>query len=51
MAKESKPQDRPAVKSSLRRAFRTIEAEPVPTAIAEHVERLAAPKRRPDGRS
>ncbi|HYC75212.1 hypothetical protein [Brevundimonas sp.] len=51
MAKDSKIQDRPKVKGALRRAFKAIEAEPVPTAIVEHIEKLTAPKRRGDGRS
>jgi hypothetical protein len=50
MAKDSKTQDRP-VKAALRKAFKAVEAQPVPAALAEHVDQLAAPKRRPDRRS
>lgn len=50
MAREPKSQS-PGVKAALRKAFKAVEAEPVPTRLSDHVERLAGPKRRPDGRS
>ncbi|MCS6625545.1 hypothetical protein N0B44_21775 [Roseibacterium beibuensis] len=51
MAKESRSPDKPAIDKTLRDAFKAVEAQPVPDSLAGHVDRLAAPKRRPDGRS
>jgi len=50
MARAPKGPDR-SVDDALREAFKAVEAQPVPPVIADHVERLTAPKRRPDGRS
>ena len=50
MAKEPKRPDPPALQT-LRDAFRAVEAQPVPDALTDHVEKLAGPKRRPDSRS
>ena len=51
MKKHSGVQDGPAVETALRKAFTAVEAQPVPAAVAGHVDQLAAPARRPDGRS
>jgi len=50
MAKEPKRRDAPALQT-LRDAFRAVEAQPVPADLTDHVEKLTAPKRRPDSRS
>lgn len=50
MAKAPKRLDKP-VEAALRAAFKAVEAEAVPTTLAEHVDRLSAPARRPDRRS
>ena len=51
MAKDSKSPGRPAIDKTLRDAFKTVEAQPIPKTLAGHVNALIAPKRRPDGRS
>ena len=51
MEKEPKSPDHPAIDQTLRDAFKAVEAQPIPETLAGHVDRLAAPKRRPDGRS
>jgi hypothetical protein len=51
MARQPKSQDETAVADALREAFKVIEARPVPLALTGHLDQLAAPKRRPDGRS
>jgi hypothetical protein len=51
MKKRSRVDDGPAVDAALRKAFTAVEAQPVPAAVAGHVDRLAAPARRPDRRS
>ncbi|MBW8303504.1 MAG: hypothetical protein K0M78_06100 [Brevundimonas sp.] len=40
-----------AVDEALREAFRAVEDQPPPAVLTEHVDRLAAPKRGPNGRS
>lgn len=50
VAKALKGPDKP-VDKTLRAAFKAVEAEPVPASLREHVDRLSAPKRRPDRRS
>jgi hypothetical protein len=40
MAKHPKDQDMPPVDRALRDAFKAIEAEPVPDAITDHLDRL-----------
>ena len=40
MAKQPKDQDMPPLDRALRDAFEAIEAEPVPTAITDHLDRL-----------
>lgn len=50
MAKAPKGPNRP-VDKTLRAAFKAVEAEPVPETLTDHVDRLSAPKRRPDRRS
>ena len=50
MAKEPKGPGR-SVEAALRRAFKAVETQPVPPGLADHVEQLSAPKRRPDRRS
>ena len=51
MAKRSGMSDRPLSKGVLRDAFKAIEAEPAPVRLVDHVDKLTAPKPRPDGRS
>jgi hypothetical protein len=40
-----------SVEEALRAAFQTVEMQPTPTALADHVDRITAPARRPDRRS
>ncbi len=50
MAKDSKTRTRPPVKAALRKAFKAVEAQPVPASLAEHLDKLVIAER-PDRRS
>lgn len=40
-----------SVEEALREAFRTVETQPTPPALADHFDLITAPARRPDPRS
>lgn len=48
MAKQPKDQDMPPLDRALRDAFEAIEAEPVPAAIRDHLDRLIDGPAEPD---
>ena len=51
MSKRAKVPEKPPADEALRAAFRTIEAQPVPDALNDHLDRLTGKARRPDRRS
>lgn len=51
MSKRPKAPSKPTPDKVLRDAFRAVEADPIPDALTDHVNRLADGARRPDRRS
>lgn len=51
MSKRPKVPEKPPADEALRAAFKAIEAQPVPDALNQHVDRLTGKARRPDRRS
>jgi len=52
MSKRPKAPEKPPAEEALRAAFKAIEAQPVPDALSDHLDRLTGkPRRRPDRRS
>ncbi len=51
MTKPPKAPSKPTPDKVLRAAYRAVEAQPVPDALTDHVNRLAEGVRRPDRRS
>ena len=51
MSKRPKAPARPTPDKVLRDAFRAVEAQPVPEALTDHLDKLTGGGRRPDRRS
>jgi len=51
MSKRPKPPAKPTADDALRAAFRAVEAQPVPEALTDHLDKLTGGGRRPDRRS
>ena len=51
MSKRPKPPEKSSADKALRAAFKAVEAQPVPEALNDHLDRLVGAGRRPDRRS